>query len=323
MGIHAIKLPDVGEGVAEAELVEWHVAVGDLVKQDDVIAAVMTDKATVEIPSPVAGVVSSLNGEPGDVLAVGGDLVGIELDDGATPPDPDTDPEPADVPAAVVPAPPAPDATLPPPAAPVEPATVRQRVLAAPAVRARAAGLSIDLAGVTGSGPDGRVVHADLDRHLLAGRTPAATSGTPSERVDEQPIRGLRRQIADRLTVTWREVPHITYVESVDATELEALRAELNRRGHPSGGRLTLLPFVARAIALACREQPRINARYDSESQTLSVVDAVHLGIATQTPDGLMVPVVRHVERRSLWDLAGAIAAVADAAREAAPRASS
>jgi 2-oxoisovalerate dehydrogenase E2 component (dihydrolipoyl transacylase) len=282
MSDSTVKLPDVGEGVAEAELIEWHVAVGDTVTTESVLAEVMTDKATVEISSPVAAWCrrSTATGRRARRRRR-----------------PDRD-------------------RARPPAAPVEPVTPRQRVLAAPAVRTRAAQLGIELGDVTGSGPDGRVVHADLDRHLLAGRTPAGASGTGSERVDEQPIRGLRRQIADRLTATWREVPHITYVEAVDATELEALRAELNRRGHPSEGRLTLLPFVARAVALACREQPRINARYDSESQTLSVVDSVHLGIATQTPDGLMVPVVRHVERRSLWDLAGAIATVADAARE-------
>ena len=303
MSTYDVKLPDVGEGVAEAELIGWLVAVGDRVTSDSVLAEVMTDKATVEVACPVSGVVVALHGEPGDVLAVGGGLVSIELDGAA--PAPRAPASPSAPVAAAAPVPPAPAGAP------------RTRTLAAPAVRARAASLGIDLAIVTGSGPDGRVVHADLDRALL-GRSGSPTTSVVGSGADEphlEPVRGLRRRIAERLTSAWTEIPHITYVDAIDVTDLEILRAELNRRGDASATRLTILPFLARAIVIAAAEQPRLNATYDAAAQMLSVFDAVHLGIATQTDDGLIVPVVRHAEARGLWDLAAEIGRVASAAR--------
>lgn len=297
MSAFGVKLPDVGEGVAEAELVSWHVAVGDTVTTESVLAEVLTDKATVEISSPVGGVVTALHGEPGDTLAVGAPFVTVELD-GATP---------AEHPRAAGPAP------MPPaPAAPSERGAAR--TTAAPAVRARARELGIDLAAVRGTGPDGRVVHADLDR-LLMGDDEAR----PAPRVSDEPhvegVRGVRRRIAERLTTSWTQVPHITYVEAIDVTDLEALRAELNRRQQADAGRLTILPFLLRAIVVAVADQPRLNSHYDGAAQTLSTFDAVHVGIATQTDDGLMVPVVRHAEGRDLWGLAAELQRVSTAAR--------
>lgn len=303
MSTYDVKLPDVGEGVAEAELITWLVEIGDRVTSDSVLAEVMTDKATVEVACPVSGVVVALHGEPGDVLAVGGGLVSIELD-GAAPA-----PRASATPSAQIAA-----------VAPVQAAsagTPRVRTLAAPAVRSRAASLGIDLATVAGTGPDGRVVHADLDRVLLGRGGSAATAVVASgaEEPHVEPVRGLRRRIAERLTSAWTQIPHITYVDAIDVTDLEILRAELNRRSEPTGTRLTILPFLARAIVLAAADQPRLNATYDAAAQTLSVFDAVHLGIATQTDDGLIVPVVRHAEARGLWDLAAEIGRVASAAR--------
>lgn len=313
MSVYGVKLPDVGEGVAEAELIAWHVSVGDEVTTESVLAEVMTDKATVEISSPVAGVVTFLHGEPGDTLAVGGEFVGVELGDGAAPgPAAAAPPSPPVVAPVALSSASAPSATA--PAAPAT-APAGPRPTAAPAVRARARSLGIDLASVRGSGHEGRVVHADLDSVLGAGGRGPATGAADAPRVE--PVRGLRRRIAERLTSSWTEIPHITYVEAVDVTDLEALRAELNRRGHGGGNgqRLTILPFLARAITLAVAEQPRLNAHYDAAAQALSVFDAVHIGVATQTPDGLMVPVVRHAEARGLWDLAGEVARVTAAAR--------
>jgi 2-oxoisovalerate dehydrogenase E2 component (dihydrolipoyl transacylase) len=303
MTVFAVKLPDVGEGVAEAELISWHVQVGDRVTAESVLAEVMTDKATVEISSPVAGVVTFLHGEPGDTLAVGAEFVGVELGDGAPAPTPEPAPE------------------SPQPAAqPVEHLTRNlsssSNSTAAPAVRARARELGIDLAAVAGTGPDGRVLHADLDRHLVGhvggATTPRATAGD-EPRVE--PVRGLRKRISERLTSSWTQIPHITYVDAVDATDLEALRATLNQR-EGGGTRLTLLPFLVRAIVIACGEQPRLNAHYDAAALSLSVFDAVHVGIATQTADGLMVPVVRHAESRGLRDIATEISRVSGAARD-------
>ena len=325
MSVFGVKLPDVGEGVAEAELIEWHVSVGDLVTTESVLAEVMTDKVTVEISAPVAGIVAFLHGEPGDKLAVGSEFVGIEQGSvpiespaasGTTPADAVVDPLIA------VPAPVALQTG--------EPPTVGRtgaHFTAAPAVRQRASALGIDLAAIPGSGPDGRVVHADLDRHLAGNFDRHPVGHLDSHRAREsnrglgvdsshiEPIRGLRRRIAERLTASWTEIPHITYVEAVDATELEALRAELNRRGHSGGARLTIMPFLVRALLIAIREQPRLNATYDAGAQALCVYEAVHVGIATQTSAGLMVPVVRHAEALGLWALASEIGRVTELAR--------
>ncbi len=312
-----VRLPDVGEGVAEAELVEWRVAVGDHVTTETVLAEVLTDKATVEISSPVSGVVAFLRGEPGETLAVGAEFVGVDLDDGERAPTTGAAPQeirrPTVPPAPEQPAPPEPAPSRPAPAAarptPRDEVAPNGRPTAAPTVRRRARELGIDLAAVKGSGPHGRVVHADLDRLSTPRR------GAASDHPRTEPVHGLRRRIAERLTQAWTEIPHITYVEEVDATEVEALRAELNGRHEASGRNLTLLPFLIRALVVACREQPRLNATYDGTSNTLSVFDALHVGIATQTPDGLVVPVVRHAEALDVWEVATEIARLADAAR--------
>jgi 2-oxoisovalerate dehydrogenase E2 component (dihydrolipoyl transacylase) len=315
MSTFRMKLPDVGEGVAEAELVQWLVAVGDEVTSESALAEVLTDKATIEVASPVAGVVTALHGEVGDLLAVGSDLVEIETAGDGAPATADVDEKPVPVPASNEPtavATPPPPPPPPPPPAPAD--SERPRPTAAPAVRARALSLGLNLAEVTGSGPGGRIVHADLDR-LIAGQ-PSKRSTPTDDAGRAEPVRGVRRQIAERLTTTWSEVPHITYVDAVDVTELERLREELNR-GHSEGGtRLTMLPFIATATAIACAEQPRLNAHYDHATETLTTFDAVHLGVATQTDHGLLVPVIRNVEARGLWDLAAELARVSTAARD-------
>lgn len=328
-----MKLPDVGEGVAEAELVEWLVAVGDAVTPDSVLAEVLTDKATVEVACPVTGVVTALHGEPGDVRAVGSELVDIETDDQAPAPDGDSN----EAGEATADAQQADTATAPPAAAAVasgDADTDAQRVqaapprpprtsglagerpTAAPAVRARASALGIDVATVRGTGKAGRVLHADLDRLLAGGRSPGAQPPA-SDEGRPQPIRGVRRRIADRLSAAWTEIPHITYVDAVDVTELERLRSELNREGDQHEGvRLTLLPFLALAVSIACREQPNLNAHYDHAAETLTTFDAVHIGIATQTGAGLLVPVVRNVESRDIRDVAAELDRVTSAARD-------
>ena len=311
MSTFTMKLPDVGEGVAEAEIVEWLVSVGDSVTPDSPIAEVLTDKATVEISAPVSGTVTALHGEPGDVLAVGSDLVEIETADGAPAPEPRRGSDPLQAPE--------PDAS-PPAAAPRRASDpLRERPTAAPAVRARAKELGIDLVTVEGTGPEGRVVHADLDRLAPSGAQPAPARTARSADGTPRPVRGVRRRIAERLTAAWTEIPHITYVEAVDVTELERLRAELNARGDEHDGiRLTVLPFIATAIAIAAADQPGVNAHYDHASETLTTFDAVHVGIATQTDDGLRVPVVRHVESLGIWPLAAELARVTEAARSGA-----
>ncbi len=325
-----MKLPDVGEGVAEAELVEWLVAVGDTVTPDTVIAEVLTDKATVEVSAPVDGEVVALHGEPGDVLAVGSDLIGIEtsadpdeiealIDDEAdaaapavVPDDDDDDGGGGD-----------PTEEMEQPVASSDTVSADQ-VTAAPAVRARASSLDLDLATIDGTGPDGRITHADLDRRLtqssrrasarLAHTSATRTLDSAPDESHSTPVRGVRRRIAERLSTAWSEIPHITYVDDVDVTELERLRATLNDDADDT--RLTILPFLARALVIALHEQPAINAHYDGESETLTTFDAVHLGIATQTDDGLRVPVVRHAEGRDVWDLATQIGRVSSAARD-------
>jgi 2-oxoisovalerate dehydrogenase E2 component (dihydrolipoyl transacylase) len=314
VSVYPVKLPDVGEGVAEAELVTWFVEVGDAVTPDSPLAEVLTDKATVEVMSPVTGVVVELHGEPGDVLAVGRQLVGIETEteaaagvdgEGDSGEEVDAESESGDGDGA------AGDGDA---AGPSAPADRSPRPLAAPAVRARARDLGIELATVGGTGPDGRVVHADLDRLIVGGAHETTAPAAAHETVRAEPVRGLRRRIAERLTAAWTEIPHITYVEAIDATELESLRAQLNRDDETT--HLTILPFLVRAIVLACREQPRLNAHYDHASETLSVSEAVHVGIATQTDDGLMVPVVRDAGARSIHDLAAEINQVVEHARD-------
>jgi 2-oxoisovalerate dehydrogenase E2 component (dihydrolipoyl transacylase) len=320
---YVVKLPDVGEGIAEAEIVDWHVNVGDTVTEDQVMVEVMTDKATVELPSPVSGVVLSLGASVGDVLAVGSPLIRIETN-GAT------SAEPARTPTGEAPEPvaseptvsesapaapePAPAPTTPPS---TEPATPRARPAAAPAVRQRAASLGIDLAAVEGTGLDGRVVHADLDEHL----THHAPAGGRSfvagdDEVDSVRVVGLRRNIAQRMQAAKDHIPHFTYVEEIDVTEVERLRGELNEQHGDTRPRLTLLPFLMRAVVVAARQFPHLNARYDDEEGVVHRHHALHIGIATQTSKGLMVAVVKHAEGRDLWDSAAEVARLSTAARD-------
>ena len=322
MGIHTIKMPDLGEGITEVELVAWHVKPGDSVAEDQVLADVMTDKATVEIPSPVVGKVLVLGGEVGQVLAVGAELIRIEVEGGGV----------SDAPASV--------ATLPQAAAPALPTAPAPRAapasatraaaptsktgakpIASPAVRRRAWEVGIDLPQVAATGAGGRIMQDDLDAHIAAhGTTHAAGRSAevrPAQRDDEEqvPVLGLRRRIAQKMQESKRRIPHFTYVEEVDVTELEALRARLNTKWGAGRGRLTLLPLLVRAVVLAVREFPQINARFNDEAGVVTRHGAVHIGIATQTGAGLIVPVLRHAEAHDLWSSATEVARLAEAAR--------
>ncbi|MFO1326265.1 MAG: dihydrolipoamide acetyltransferase family protein [Rubrivivax sp.] len=309
MSIHTLRMPDIGEGIAEVEVVAWHVTVGDRVAEDQTLCDVMTDKASVEIPSPVAGRVLELGGEVGQVLAVGAMLLRIETADAAASPPP----APPTAAAAPTPAPaPPPQA---PPATPPPPPPAHRRAphaLAAPAVRARARALGIDLATLRGSGPDGRIVHADLDAvaHAAGARPAAAPGGTREVR-----LVGLRRAIAQKMQLAKRHIPHFTYVEEVDVTEMVALREALNREHGAARGELSPLALAIRAIVRAVADFPQVNARFDDEAGVLTLHDAVHLGVATQTDHGLMVPVLREAQALDLWQCAKAIAALASRAR--------
>ena len=350
MGIHVIKMPDLGEGIAEVEVVAWHVQPGDTVREDQVLADVMTDKATVEIPSPVAGTITSLGGAIGQSLAVGAELIRLEVagagnvsadkarkepvQSGAAtaPAEEVAEPQLEAVAAhaaetsapAAAPARPAPvPAAKPAPARATSGAALRadgEKPLAPPAVRQRAWDLGVELQFVPGSGPAGRITHADLDAHV-AGRRGGAANGAMDERYTEQhgehatQIIGLRRKIAEKMQEAKRNIPHFTYVEEVDVTELEALRLQLNARYGQERGKLTLLPLLMRAVVLALRSYPMMSARYDDEANTLTTYDAAHIGIAAQTESGLMVPVVRHAESRDPWSSAAEIARLAEAAR--------
>lgn len=317
-----LNMPDVGEGVAEAELVEWHVKPGDPVREDMVLAAVMTDKATVEIPAPVAGTVRWLAAEVGALIAVKAPLVRIEVaDDHEALPSETPDGKPVagpDVPAGAA-AEEQVAASAPPAPAAVGGAHATSRPLAAPAVRRRAETAGIDLAAVPGTGPDGRITHEDLDLFLSQGARQASAMSPPARRtaVEEVRITGLRRRIAERMTLSASRIPHITYVEEIDVTALEELRTTLNAGRKPAQPRLTILPFLMRALVKAVDEQPAINATFDDEAGVITRHAAVHIGIATQTPGGLSVPVVRHAEARDLWDCAAELTRVAEAARNA------
>ncbi|MBF8724238.1 dihydrolipoamide acetyltransferase family protein [Pseudomonas guariconensis] len=328
MGTHVIKMPDIGEGIAQVELVEWFVKVGDVIAEDQVVADVMTDKATVEIPSPVSGKVLALGGQPGEVMAVGSELIRIEVEGGGNHVD---EPQAKPVEAVATPAP-APVAEPPrsepqvvasQPAtasatAPIVPRQASDKPLASPAVRKRALDAGIELRYVHGSGPAGRILHEDLDAfiskpHSTAGQAP---SGYARRKGSEQiPVIGLRRKIAQRMQDAKRRVAHFSYVEEIDVTALEALRQQLNQKHGESRGKLTLLPFIVRAMVVALRDFPQINATYDDEAQVITRHGAVHVGIATQGDNGLMVPVLRHAEAGSLWSNAAEIARLANAAR--------
>ncbi len=321
-----IKLPDVGEGVTKAELVEWNVKIGDLVREDDVLGAVMTDKATVEIPSICAGKIVWLGGEIGDDIAVGADLIRIETEaviKGA----PVAEPPAAAQAVAATPAPdpavaatgPAKDVTT-----PIQTSAPRPEgapVLASPAVRGRARDAGIDLRQVKGSGPAGRITNQDLDAVFAATTaTPvAAPRRTPQSGIVEEKIIGLRRKIAEAMSEANTRIPHITVVEEVDVTALENLRQTMNSaRGERP--KLTVLPYVVAAIVRAVADKPAMNAHFDDDTGVVRRFAGVHAGIATMTDKGLVVPVLRHAEARGLWDMAAEIARLSAAARDASAR---
>jgi 2-oxoisovalerate dehydrogenase E2 component (dihydrolipoyl transacylase) len=328
MGTHVIKMPDIGEGIAEVELSVWHVKVGDLVVEDQVLADVMTDKAMVDIPSPVHGKVIALGGVPGEVMAVGSILISIEVE-GAGNVKESAQPAAAVVKEAPVAAPKVEAvaaskpvaAAAPRPAVSQGPMVAREadeRPLASPAVRKHALDLGIQLRLVRGTGPAGRVLHDDLDAYLAQGQSNASSvSSAYAQRNDEQqiPVIGMRRKIAQRMQDATQRAAHFSYVEEIDVTAVEELRAHLNEKHGATRGKLTLLPFLVRALVVALRDFPQINARYDDEAQIITRLGAVHVGIATQADIGLMVPVVRHTEARSLWDNATEISRLATAAR--------
>ncbi|MHA6196547.1 dihydrolipoamide acetyltransferase family protein [Pseudomonas wadenswilerensis] len=326
MGTHVIKMPDIGEGIAQVELVEWFVKVGDTITEDQVVADVMTDKATVEIPSPVSGKVLALGGQPGEVMAVGSELIRIEVEgagnhqESASKPAPVVAaPEPKAAVAEASVAKPAPVAApaCNAQAAPIVPRGANEKPLASPAVRKRAWDAGIELRYVHGSGPAGRILHEDLDAFLTQPtRGQAAPSGYAKREDSEQiPVIGLRRKIAQRMQDAKRRVAHFSYVEEIDVTALEELRQHLNGKFGESRGKLTLLPFLVRAMVVALRDFPQINATYDDEGQVITRHGAVHVGIATQGDNGLMVPVLRHAEAGSLWSNASEISRLANAAR--------
>jgi len=315
MSEYVVKMPDVGEGIAEAEIVEWHVNVGDTIAEDQVMVEVMTDKATVELPSPVSGIVTSVGAAVGEILQVGAALIRIDTGNGVVDEVPPAA-EPAEEPAVELPPPVAAEEIAEPPVAEARSAERTTAPTAAPAVRQRAATLGIDLAGVTGTGPDGRVTHADLDAQLARSRSASGTnSSTTGDVIDEVPVVGLRRNIAQRMQLAKERIPHFTYVEEIDVTELERLRAKLNEQQGDDQTKLTVLPFLMRAVVVAVRDFPQVNARYDDENGVINRHRSVHLGIAAQTPKGLMVPVVMNADGRDLWDSAAEVARLATAAR--------
>ena len=337
MARFTFKLPDIGEGISEAEIVAWHVRVGDRVEEDQQIADMMTDKATVEMESPVSGVVVELAGEVGDQVAIGSALVVIETGDEGAADERGADEEEAVDPAtleaenpgveeaAAVPAPaPAPtDKAAPAPvavaSAPRPEASAidspHATVLASPAVRARARELGVDLAQVRVAEGD-RIRHSDLDAFLRYGAGQGYHAPHASRARDDEQVRviGMRRRIAENMAAAKRHIPHFTYVDEIDVTALEAMRADLNdnRGARP---KLTMLPFLIVAICRSLPAFPMLNARYDDEAGVVTRSGRVHLGMATQTDAGLTVPVIRDAQDMNVWQLAAEITRLAEAAR--------
>ncbi len=322
MPIFTFNLPDIGEGIAEAEIVAWHVKVGDKISEDQPLADMMTDKATVEMESPVAGVVTKVAGEAGDVIAIGSMLVEIETATDVSQAESTVQVEAAATVEDELPHAPEPVAT--------EPAVVQEspatasaqspnisadhKVTASPAVRQRAKELGVALTDVKAAG--GHVRHADLDAFLAYGSGQGYRAPHISARRDDEIVKviGMRRRIADNMAASKRHIPHFTYVEEIDVTAIEAMRADLNaNRGARS--KLTMLPLLVVAICKTIPQFPMINARYDDENGVVTRHGAVHLGMATQTDAGLMVPVIRDAQDKNIWQLATEIARLADAAR--------
>ena len=332
MGTFAFKLPDIGEGVVEGEVVEWMVSVGDSVKEDDPILSVMTDKATVEIPSPCDGTVTTIIGEAGDILPVGVVCIEFEVDgDGnasasdETPAKKEVESKPEPTPEPVAAPEPAPQPT----AAPVSvagPAVERApgtKPLASPAVRQRARSAGVDLYHVAGSGPAGRITHADLDVHLSGGASRASSlmpvggsARVAKNGTEDIKVIGLRRKIADSMMASYSTIAHFSYFEEVDVTELEALRQHLNATRPEGAPKLTYLPFIMLALVKGLGQRPECNALYDDEAGVVTRHEGVHLGIATQTDRGLYVPVVKHVEAMDIWSAAAEMGRVTQATRD-------
>jgi 2-oxoisovalerate dehydrogenase E2 component (dihydrolipoyl transacylase) len=328
MSRYVFKMPDLGEGTVSAEVVAWHVKPGDLVQEDQVMCEVMTEKAAVEMPAPVTGRILSIQGAPGDMVAVGSELVVFDTDA--------TSAAAGDAPAAKTP-PPSPSEPLTPKAGEKQQVAAvaaingggngegkSSRVMVSPASRRRAAEAGLDLSTVAGTGPAGRIEPGDIDSALAAGAARGAPPSInaranaphePRNGTEEVKIIGLRRVIAERLTESARSIPQYSYVEECDLTRLEGLRKHLNDRRPPSAPPLTFLPFIVAALARVLDKFPQCNALYDSARGVLVKHKAVHVGVATQTPQGLKVPVVRNAESRSLHDLAAEIRRVAEAAR--------
>ena len=333
---YILKVPDLGEGTTQAEIVEWRVKAGDFVREDQPIADLMTDKATVEVSSPVHGTIVALRGTPGEVMAVGAELVVFDIaGDGAAEEKAAAEPKAAPAPKSEETAPPAPAQPAPPPAprpdvekakplaASAAPAfatrTPGEKPVASPAVRRRAAELGVALAFVPGSGPGGRVLQDDLDAFVAsggAGANPRTSKAPLDDSVEEIKIIGLRRKIAERMQDAKRRIPHIAYIEELDVTALEDLRAHLNAEHGAARGKLSLLPFLMRAMVKALAKFPQVNAHFDDAAGVVRRFKAVHIGIATQTPSGLVVPVARHAEALDVWESAAEIARLAKATRE-------
>ena len=309
MSEYTFKLPDLGEGTVESEISEWNIAVGDDVKEDDIVATMMTDKAAVELMSPVSGKVVSLAGEPGDMIAVGAALVVFEREtalDNAEPAVASTEPDRQEN------------------ALPIEVTAVEQpratpeansKIITSPAIRRRAREAGIDLSTVPGTGPGGRIVRGDLDKFMQWPQMDRRINKPPPAKVTEVSVIGLRRIIAERMTEANREVPHFSYVEEIDISELDKLRKRLNARLEASD-RLTVLPFISLALIRALAEFPQCNTTYDKNRNVLLRHEAVHLGVATQTTDGLKVPVVKNAHLLTLTELAAQIRRVTELARD-------
>lgn len=314
MSEYIFNLPDLGEGLVEAEIAEWMVKVGDLVNEEDPVGAMLTDKAAVELSSPVTGRVVRLAGEVGDSIAVGAPMMVFETE--ADQPDSSAKAAaaaapPAEEPVAAVSTPPDRQVSSNPPPA--------GNILTSPSVRRQAREANIDLSQVKGSGTRGRILRSDLENHLAGSTSTHTQPVTPKEfsnKITQTKVIGLRRIIAERMSEANREIPHFAYVEEIDISGLESLRQHLNSQKQPTEDKLTLLPFIGLALVRVLRQFPQCNALYDREQNVISQYEAVHLGIATQTPDGLKVPVVKHSESRSLNNLASEIRRVSAAARE-------
>ena len=318
---YVFKMPDLGEGTVEAEIVAWHVKVGEHVDEDQVMAEVMTEKAAVEVPAPVTGRVVSIAGVPGDMIPVGAELIVFETESAEAEPLPPAGEAGRSAAEEPVPAPiPAPQAQ--------EPVSAQKagRVMASPASRRRAKEAGLDLAQVGGSGPGGRITRGDLEAALSGAAAPAAQPATATPRAaapglarrtgtEEVKVIGVRRVIANRMTDAKRNIPHFAYVEEVDVTELESLRQHLNGRFPKGAAPLTYLPFLIAALARVLEDYPQCNAWLDTERNVVVRHRPLHAGVATQTPDGLKVPVVRHAEAMTLWELAEEIKRVSETAR--------